>query len=291
MKQLKTEVIDKNFGSIMILVPHQDDEILMAAGIMEQAVREGVDVNLVMVTNGDYGSSDYSIGRKRLKESIAGLEVLGLTRESLILLGYADTGMPQEDSFLTRLYESEDAEKVWESHCSDQTYGLEDQGEYHLQKRGRHAAYTRKNCYEDIMGVIRDYKPENIFTTSLEDTHGDHSGLFLFVQEALKELETEGYMPRLYSGIVHSKAGDERWPKRTEAVTCFTCPDYFDDLGKLKWEDRVIFEVPEDMREKDPGKNRKALALSEHRTALKPDAVNFLYSFVKSEEIFWKVNE
>ena len=57
-----------------------------------------------MVTNGDYGCIDYSKGYARLKESLAGLETLGSNKESFEIMGYADTGMPERESFLTHLY-------------------------------------------------------------------------------------------------------------------------------------------------------------------------------------------
>lgn len=285
---MKTEIIDKSFGSIMVLVPHQDDEILMCAGIIEKAVRMGLDVKIVMVTNGDYGSSDYSIGRVRLRESIEGLEVLGLSRENCVILGYADTGMPREESFLWNLYQAEE-DKIWKSHCSDRTYGLEEQEEFHYTVFGEHALYTRANCMADLKKVLEKYKPDNIFTTSEEDIHGDHSGLFLMVREIVRELQSGDYRPALYSGIVHSKAGDENWPMRTKEITPLDCPKDFDTFGVLKWEDRVVFEVPQDMKLLDLKCNKKAEALSKHVTALKPDAVDFLYSFVKADEIFWRI--
>ena len=49
--------------------------------------------------------------------------------------------------------------------------------------------------------------------------------------------------------------------------------------------------VPDDMQENDLTKNRKAIALSQHKNALKDDAVEFLYSFVKADEVFWKITE
>ncbi|MEG2441947.1 MAG: PIG-L family deacetylase, partial [Acetivibrio sp.] len=67
---MKNQIIEKDFGNIMILVPHQDDEILMCAGIMESAREKGLKVTVVMVTNGDYGSQNLEIGRTRLKETL-----------------------------------------------------------------------------------------------------------------------------------------------------------------------------------------------------------------------------
>lgn len=38
----------------MVIVPHEDDEILLAAGIMEKALAKGIGVHVVMAGNGDY---------------------------------------------------------------------------------------------------------------------------------------------------------------------------------------------------------------------------------------------
>ena len=71
---MEVREIGEGFGSIMVLVPHEDDEILMCAGIMENAVRYGVKLTVVIATNGDYGSKDGAEGRARLRESLEGLK-------------------------------------------------------------------------------------------------------------------------------------------------------------------------------------------------------------------------
>lgn len=281
--------IEEGFGSIMVMVPHQDDEVLMCGGIIANAIKKQLGVTVVMVTNGDYGSPDFTTGRKRLKEMLEGLAVLGVSRDSVVFLGYGDTGMSQEESFLNGLYEEKQAGKVHPSHCSQKTYGLEDMAEFHMQEYGVHGLYTKENCYEDIRAVIKKYNPENIFTTSGEDVHGDHSALFFLVRAVLVELEKEGYKPDLYSGLVHSKAGDENWPLRCGEIEETTCPEGLEETSELVWEDRVSFGVPEEMLRVEWGENLKALALSKHVTALKPDAVDFLHGFLKADEVFWKM--
>lgn len=285
------QIIDQKFGSIMVIVPHQDDEVLMCAGIIQNALQNHLEVTVVMVTNGDYGSTGRETGRARLKETISGMEVLGLSAEHIIFLGYADTGMPREDSFLYRLYQEKDAGKVYQSHCSDVTYGLMEKPEFHFTEYGKHGLYTRENCYGDIKKVIERCHPSVIFTTSNEDIHGDHCGLFLFVKDIVGELEKDGYAPKLYSGIVHSKAGDGIWPFRTDKIEAMSSPPDFEESGNLRWEDRISFAVPTAMLQEDRSKNSKAQALSKHVTALKPDAVEFLYTFLKADEVFWKIGE
>ena len=62
--------INEKIKSIMIVVPHQDDEILMTAGVIRRAVEAGVACTVLMATNGDYGCKDFSKGYARLRESI-----------------------------------------------------------------------------------------------------------------------------------------------------------------------------------------------------------------------------
>lgn len=274
----------------MIIVPHEDDEILMTGGIIARAVEEQKKVTVVMATNGDYEGTDRESGSIRLPETLAGLKVLGLSKEHVIFMGYADTGMEEKVSFLHGLYLETDADKLHPGHCGKETYALAEKPDYHTERYGEPAAYTRKNFKQDLRDILLEERPDCIYTTSKEDVHGDHSGLFLFVKEVLTELrEEEGYQPTLFSALAHSKAGDDNWPVRSQKMEPFTCPEGCGEA--LHWEERVAFPVPEDMKTADLSKNRKAQALAKHKTALKEDAVEFLYSFLKSEEIFWNETE
>ncbi len=91
-------------------------------------------MKVVMATNGDYDCKDFSVGRARISESIEGLELLGLQSENLIVLGYADTGMPKEESFYGIFMKRRDENKILESSCSEETYSLENHKEYHFKK-------------------------------------------------------------------------------------------------------------------------------------------------------------
>ena len=50
--------LDAGIKNIMVIVPHEDDEILLAAGIMEKALAKGIGVHVVMAGNGDYEGHD-----------------------------------------------------------------------------------------------------------------------------------------------------------------------------------------------------------------------------------------
>lgn len=286
MTNMKME-IREGFGSIMVLVPHQDDEILMAAGVIREAVKADLPCTVVMATNGDYGCENFSKGYARLRESIAGLKVLGLPETAFEIMGYADTGMPQEDSFLAHLYQEREGGKIYPSSCTQETYGLVDKEEFHQRACGKHGLYHRNDFKEDLKNILRERRPENLFTTAKADMHGDHEALYRFVCEVLGEMKREeGYEPNLYCGLVHSCAGDENWPLRN--TERFTCPRGLEQEKGYDWDSRFILELPKEMRREKGEENLKYQALLKHKTALEPDAYEFLMAFIKDEEIFWK---
>ena len=48
--------IKKECNNVMVIVPHQDDEILMSAGVIRVCEQNNVPYTVVMVTNGDYAA-------------------------------------------------------------------------------------------------------------------------------------------------------------------------------------------------------------------------------------------
>lgn len=272
---------------LLMIVPHQDDEILMGAGLIYELLQQQKKVTVVLATNGDYGCPDYTKGRTRLKESLNSLKVLGLSPEQVIFLGYADTGMPREESFLTALYHAVDPDQVYASGASAVTYGLEEKPEFHFENCREHGFYTRNTFLWDLQRLLVQECPDCVLTTHSLDMHGDHEALFYFVREALKKVE-KTVRPRLLVGMVHSPEGDERWPLRGTPV--FTCPEGIEE-GGLKWEERLVLPLRESLRGGLRDGNLKYEALKKHETALEPNAVDYLMAFIKDEELFWEIRE
>lgn len=275
----------QNKQNLMVIVPHEDDELLLMGGVIRHAVNMSKTVDIVMATNGDCGSRDRLVGYARLRETLAAMALLGVPEDNVHILGYADTGMPAADSFLTHLYEEEDGNKIYLSLCAASTYGLEEKPEYHMQRYGVHGDYCRNVFKQDLKEIILEKRPEMIFTTAKSDTHGDHSALYRFVCEVLDEME--GYVPEVYVGLAHSVAGDENWPKR--GTELYDCPEGLDEKTDLKWEERICVPVPEEMSLIKGKDNLKYRALCCYETALEPNAYEYLMSAVKEEEIFWRM--
>ena len=120
---------------VLVLVPHQDDEVCLAGGILEQYTRAGSRVHLAYATAGDY----YGLAEVRSREALAAAELMGIRREDVYWLGYGNQWQPQGDK--THIYFSEQGGRVWTSHFGvTETYGTTVIGPW------RQSAYTRNNC-------------------------------------------------------------------------------------------------------------------------------------------------
>ena len=109
-----------------------------------------------------------------------------------------------------------------------------------------------------------------VFTTHPEDAHGDHAGLYQFLREMVTGT--------LHTAFCHSYLGDVAWPHQGNH---FDCPPDMDE----QWRSAVRLELTEAER------LCKGDALEVHKAALKPDAVVYLRNFIKSDEIYFPMEE
>ncbi|WP_343208864.1 DUF7402 domain-containing protein [Anaerolentibacter hominis] len=287
---------------IMVIVPHPGDEMRMCGGIIRDAVMKGDEVKVVISGNGDYKGPDE--GKKRIAESIAALNNIGVKTSDIIFMGYADNGgligsngQEPDDSHIYQMYTASDENAVILSReDNSQTYGLDTgKQDYHFEYTGEHADYTRKNFIEDLMHAIKAFRPTDIYSTSLYDMHTDHAYLNLFVREAILTLQKQDYFftPTLREGIIHSVAGDsnldggQRWPENnSDASVAFTKPNLLEEATTLDWNKRVSVTVPYQMRQPAP-----------FRYSLKDQSLNlyttqyqdlFFAAFSKYDEVFWE---
>ena len=256
-------------GTILVIVPHSDDEIILFGGLIQRALKEKHDVHVALVTNGDYEATTEGEGITRPLETLAGLKSLGLSEDKVYLLGYADTGMPKAESFLWRLWEMKEEEKIEPSHVGIHTYGPAQHPDFHTSRHGAPAPYTKKAFCQDLQELLDVVKPDMVFTTHPADAHGDHAGLYQFLRELVKP-------EKLRTAFCHSYLGDAAWPLQGDH---FTCPP---DMEK-QWASAVKLELTEKEQE------LKGKALEIHKSALKPDAVVYLHSFIKRDEVYFLV--
>ena len=227
--------------NVMIIMPHQDDEINVAGGLIEQYTGGGSNVSVVFTTNGDC----YATQEIRAAEAVEVLTTLGVDKEKIYYLGFGNTWAPQtvDGTEIAHIYSSPDPDLVWTS-----TYGAT--RTYPTQSIGcpLDLTYTRSNYLHALQMMIEEIMPDTLFVVDY-DSHIDHRATDLLFEEALCRILTRypEYHPTVYKGFSYGTA----W---------VAVDDYFgsDNLLSTKkpdsetwaasafgyaWEDRVRFPM------------------------------------------------
>jgi LmbE family N-acetylglucosaminyl deacetylase len=74
---------------MLLLAPHPDDDLIIAAGIIADAHRRGEPVTVVFLTNGDFEGTEAGLTRQT-EVVTAQTQYLGTVESELLFLGYRD---------------------------------------------------------------------------------------------------------------------------------------------------------------------------------------------------------
>jgi LmbE family N-acetylglucosaminyl deacetylase len=268
-------------AKILVVAPHPDDDVIIAAGITYQAIQSLEPIKIIYITNGDVQGID--IGYLRQGEAVSAQINLGMIEDDLIFLGYPD-------GYLYSIYNYYiNATDIFTTPNSQSTtYGNRGLGsaDYHFYRFGFHANYNRYNILLDLEDIISTFKPDHIFFTLSEfDIHPDHSTTYELMRLALISAfkKDMNYTPTIHKTIIHW--GIDAWPNPLDTTSYFMeIPNLFSQTG-LNWDDRESVEVPLAMQSTNYSINPKYLAVSAH--ASQGGADGFLGKFIHKDEIFW----
>src|SRR5690625_4786057 len=166
---------------LLLVTPHPDDESLALGGLIQHALREGAEITLLQVTDGDnnpwpqrwlerrwrIGPDERKRwGRRRVGEVRQAIECLGLPGASLRRLGWPDLGV-----------------------CAR----LRDDG---------------VDAIDAFAAVMREARPDIVALPDLADRHPDHGGAHVLARLAMARL---AWAPVCLTYLVHGKiaAGGE----------------------------------------------------------------------------------
>lgn len=261
---------------IMIFSPHPDDETLGAGGFIAQALQNGAEVTVVMLTNGDghrfssveefrkfYPSVDNYVqsGYDRQKEDQNALQVLGVPVGNIIFLGYPDGGLK---SLLTTNWQN-----PYESPYTKQTSSLYTNS-YH-----QNASYTGENLENDLVNILSKYQPSLVLATSQFDIHPDHAATGNFVKKATEKMN--GPRPRLYYYLIHFRHFPS--PKGLHQNRALAPPT------KIMKKYINVFKLSLNQNDE----NTQEKAINEYRSQLKsPLLKGLMEGFVRQNELFFK---
>jgi LmbE family N-acetylglucosaminyl deacetylase len=195
-------------GPVLVIAPHNDDEVLGAGGVLQRHVHWGDRVTVVLLTNGDgqyrgpFKNRTQAIrfGYRRQEETRRALAHLGIPEDQILFLGYPDRGLAQ----------------LWDSHwdptrvyTSPQT--RLDHSPYENSFTPR-APYCGLAVVKDLKKVLKTVRPRTIYLPHPHDLHPDHwsaHAFTLYALESLKLEHPEDSSIRLFSYLVHYG----RWPR------------------------------------------------------------------------------
>lgn len=270
--------------SILVIVPHQDDEINTAGALIYTLSQCGAKISLVYTTNGDWKFS----AETRFQEAVSSAGVLGVTKEHIFFLGYGDAISNNKKDHI--FYAKEKATTSASGHS--ETYGVDDYPDYIYARTGQHHAYTRDNYLEDLASIIREVKANLIICTDF-DEHPDHRMLSLCFDEAMgivRKLEP-GYCPEVWKRFAYTLAytaikdySPFNNPETKRPVVGVTGKYGWDmvDTSIYEWEKRIRIPVP--TMTSDLCLHPLVNALCKHQSQF---IVTHADSIINSDEVYW----
>lgn len=227
---------------VLVLVPHQDDEIYGVASTILNYIRAGSEVNVAYSTNGDYYRPED--GPIRIAETEKVLTDMGVDENNIYFLGYGNNYKSKEKA----IYMAEDEEVVVSHSNYDKTYGTDKYPDFHSKIYVEPALYTKNNLRADIKDLILHINPTVIYCVDF-DVHVDHRTLSLMFDNAMGELlrENEEYEPRVFKVPVYLKKGsidffeglNQNSITRPAIKNIYKDKNYDTDIPGYGWDDRL----------------------------------------------------
>lgn len=222
---------DKN---ILLIVPHEDDDICLLGGLFEQYVEAGSKVSVLFTTNGDYyGGNTAQI---RMDEALNALALVGIQENDVYFLGYGDQWEEQH------IYHAQDNEALTSKGGFTHTYGTARHDAYMPN-----VLYTRNNYKNGLRSVIESLLPDTIFCIDF-DGHRDHRALSLLFEEVMGQLlkDRADYTPTVLKGFGYSLAwyaADDFAQENISSTKNPTDKPYMTEVNYYNWADRIRFPV------------------------------------------------
>jgi len=169
---------------LLILAPHNDDEILNSTVLIQRVLAGGGAVRVVLFTCGD-GSTPvhgkvpatpqdyYDLGVLRQHETLRGLAHLGLARQDVNFLGYPDGGLAA----------------LWGVNRHTPYFNPHSQTTHSPYPNifAPKTSYCGENVTRDLRQIAQSFAPTLVLAPDPNDTHPDHAAVNWFANEVLAE--------------------------------------------------------------------------------------------------------
>ena len=269
---------------VLVLVPHQDDEINVAAISIQNFVHSGAEVFVAYSTNGD---NRYS-AETRIAEALASLSVLGVKHSNIFILGYGDTMIDLSLGKTKHIFDYEDVPLQYPNSRTE-TYGISGVHDFAYLTRKEHSKYCRRDYLRDLRELILYVKADIILCVDF-DYHVDHRMLSLSFETVMGEIlsrPNNDYMPEVFKRFAYSTAWYAVHDFFSDNLKETQKPsDRMIDSSCYSWDERVRIPAPENSRCTTLKNNTTAFALRQHKSQ---QALCFAAeAVINSDEIFFR---
>ena len=188
-----------NSTKVLVLIPHQDDEINVAGNTIKNFNDLGAEVHVCYSTNGDY-IIPASI---RISEAISALDILGCSKENIHFMGYGDSLNNNSQGHI--FYSKENT--ITSMAGYEETYAACGDKDYSFQYQNKHNQYNSNCFHNDLKHLILELMPDVIICVDL-DTHADHRMLSLAFDDVMGEIlhENSNYNPTVLKRFAYCLA-------------------------------------------------------------------------------------
>lgn len=271
----------------LIIVPHQDDEVLLAGDLIQLLSASGVDVRVLFSTNGDWKYSP----EVRIREAMNSLEILGnIPKDHIILLGYGDNYTDAEHS---HYYYARSGSAISAS-MHDVTYGVCGIPDFAFVQKGEHSKYNKVAFVNDLKNAVLSANADLIVCIDF-DEHPDHKMLSLSFEEAMGMILSENsqYKPIVLKGFAYCTgytAVNDFFDRRLEDTVIPKVGEiekyHYEMIGTsvYEWKNRICIPAPKCSKSRNLLKNVKARALAQHKTQY---IILRAPRIINGDEVFW----
>lgn len=271
--------------TLMVIIPHEDDEINIAGSTIHGSILEGIHVICVFST---WGDNSYTPDIRR-REAVKSLSTLGVKEHDIIFLGYPDGGVHGENAVY--IHGDSDNFTVRGRH---ETYGTKAAPDFCMAAHGFHRPFTREGMIQDMEDVVLAHKPDAILCIDY-DVHPDHRACSAAFKTAIgRILQRPGnkYFPVIFKGFAYKTA--------FESVPDFYAPHMLstvfarDNLPEPSWEtsnpayawdERIRLPVPEECRRPLLSDNLIHKAFCCH---VSQKGYRYAAKVANGDQVFWK---
>lgn len=271
---------------VLIIVPHEDDEINTAGSLLYFLSKAGAQVFLVYTTNGDWKYP----AEVRIQEAVNSAKIIGIPESNIFFMGYGDAF--NNDTHTHLFYHRDSVAKSTAGYT--ETYGTEHYPDFAYLHEKKHHVYTNRNYLEDLLAIIRTIHADFIICTDF-DEHPDHRMLSLYFDKAMGIIKNEEptYQPEIWKSFAYAlayTAVDDYTvinnPETKCPVVGVTGKYQWDMVDKFyyQWACRIRIPIPLEARSYEIKNNIISKALKKHKSQ---HIITKAGSIINSDKIFW----